>query len=163
VLDPEISITGSNDDASRLPRKYIGTYRSTIDISSGNLYLGPSVLFENQNKFYEVNAGLEVYFRLKSQHDAIPLSIGVYNRFSFIEKNSETGNQQINTSAIIVAITHRGNFATGANPLAYNIGVSVDFPYMGLGMQTGGAYELTLGILIPQRKRTNLKCPFEAF
>lgn len=163
VLVPTIAITGSNSDASRLPRKYVATYRANIALSEGAFYLGPAVLFENQNKFYEVNGGMEVYFRLNNKHETIPLSIGVYDRFSFIVKNSETGQQKVNTSAIIMVITHRGNFASSTNALGYNIGVSVDFPYMGLGMQTAGAYELTMGIIIPYKKSDVLKCPFEAF
>jgi len=163
VLEPSISLTGANSDASRLPRKYVATYRGTVSLSDDNFFIGPTVLFENQAKFYEVNGGVDFYFKMKSKHESIPLSIGLYDRFSFITKNSETGEQKINTSAIILAITHRGNFVTGRNTLGYSIGASVDFPYGGLGMQTAGAYEINLGLMIPYKRSNTIKCPFEAF
>jgi type IX secretion system PorP/SprF family membrane protein len=163
VLAPTIAITGSNSDADRLPRKYTATYRSTITLQDDKFYIGPTILFENQAKFYEVNAGMDVYFKLGRKNETIPLSVGIYNRFSFILKNSETGDEKINTSALIVALTHRGNIPTGRNPLGYSVGFSVDFPYMGLGMQTAGAYEINLGLTIPYRKSNKIKCPFEAF
>ena len=161
VLSPNISITGSNSDASRLPRKYTFTYRANIAIGD-NFYIGPTVLFENQGKFYETNAGLDFYMKF-NRSETIPLSIGVYNRFSEVLKNVETGQIKINTSAIVLAVTHRGNFNKGRNAVGYNVGFSVDFPYMGLGMQTAGAYEATLGVVIPYKRSDKLKCPFEVF
>jgi len=163
VLAPVIAITGSNADQDRLPRKYVATYRGNIALQGDNFYIGPTVLFENQNKFYEINAGMDVYFKMGSKQETIPLSLGIYNRFSFILKDEETGQEKINTSAIIVAVTHRGNIPAGLNPLGYSVGFSVDFPYMGLGMQTAGAYEITLGLQIPYKKSNKMKCPFEAF
>ena len=163
VLAPTISITGSNSDASRLPRKYTVTYRGTIAVAGDNFFVGPTILFENQGKFYETNAGIDFYIKFKGKHEAIPLSIGLYNRFSVILKNIQTGQAKINTSAVILAVTHRGNFSNGRNPVGYNVGFSVDFPYMGLGMQTAGAYEATLGVVIPYKRSDKLKCPFEVF
>ncbi|MBL0308784.1 MAG: PorP/SprF family type IX secretion system membrane protein [Bacteroidetes bacterium] len=163
VLRPAISITGSNGDKTKLPRKYVVSYRSTISLRDENFYISPTVLFENQAKFFEVNAGIDFYMKFKSKKELIPLSVGLYNRFSFILKNSITGESKINTSAVILAITHRGSFASSKNALGYSVGVSVDFPYMGLGMQTAGAYEISLGLSIPYRKRNVMKCPFEAF
>jgi type IX secretion system PorP/SprF family membrane protein len=163
VLAPSIALTGSNSDAARLPRKYVATYRSNIALQGDYFYLGPTVLFENQAQFYSVNAGLDFYLRLNSKRETIPLSIGIYNRFSVITKNIETGEQKINTSAVMLEITHKGSFGSGKTALGYSVGFSVDFPYMGLGMQTGGAYELTLGLLIPYKKSDVLKCPFQSF
>lgn len=163
VLKPTISITGSTADGTRLPRKYTFTYRSTIDLQDGNFYISPAVMLENQTKFYEVNGGVDFYMKFKTKRETIPLSIGLYNRFSFILKNSETRQYKINTSAVILSVTHRGNFMNGKYAMGYSIGASVDFPYMGLGMQTAGAYEMTMGVSIPYRKSNKMKCPFEAF
>lgn len=163
VLAPTISLTGSTLDQARLPRKYTFTWRSNIALMDNNFYFGPSILLENQAKFYEVNAGGEFYMKMHSKQETIPLSIGLYDRFSFIVRNSETGQEKINTSAIILSITHRGTFINGRDALAYSIGFSVDFPYMGLGMQTAGAYEINLGILLPYKKGNVMKCPFSSF
>jgi len=163
VLAPSISITGSASDASRLPRKYVATYRANIAVLKDNFYIGPTILFENQGKFYAVNGGLDFYMRLNKKRESIPLSVGVYNRFSFILKDNQKNKGKINTSAIILAINHRGNFAPGKYSVGYYCGFSVDFPYMGLGMQTAGAYEITAGIIIPYKKRDVLTCPFEAY
>lgn len=162
VLSPSIALSGSNSDAAKLPRRYMATYRSNIALGN-NFFIGPNILFENQAKFYALNAGIDFYLKLGNHRDIIPLSIGLYNRFSAITKNTETGNQKVNTSAIVLVLTHRGYFANGKNALGYYIGASVDFPYLGLGMQTAGAYEITMGIIIPYRKSNVLKCPFEAF
>lgn len=164
VLAPTISITGSASDASRLPRKYVATYRSNIAVLKDNFYIGPTILFENQGRFFAVNGGLDFYVRFKHRkNESIPLSVGVYNRFSFILKDVRNNRNKINTSAIILSVTHRGNFASGKYATGYSVGFSVDFPYMGLGMQTAGAYEITAGITIPYKKRDVLTCPFEAY
>lgn len=161
VLSPNISITGSQSDATRLPRKYVGTYRANIELSDNKFYIGPTILFENQAKFYETTAGIDFYMRLNKKFESIPLSIGIYNRFSEVLKNTETGQGKINTSAIVLALTHKGNIVNGKYPLGYSAGFSVDFPYMGLGMQTAGAYELTLGLAIPYQRSDVMKCFYE--
>jgi type IX secretion system PorP/SprF family membrane protein len=161
VLSPNISITGSNSDATRLPRKYTATYRANIALSEDRFYIGPTILFENQAKFYETNVGLDFYMRLNRKYESVPLSVGVYNRFSEIWKNTETGQKKINTSAVILSITHKGTIVSGKYPLGYSAGFSVDFPYMGLGMQTAGAYELTIGMTIPYQHADVMKCFFE--
>jgi type IX secretion system PorP/SprF family membrane protein len=163
VLAPNIAITGSTADDARLPRKYTATWRSTVSVADDQFFIGPSVLFENQAKFYEMNAGLDFYMKMRSRREAIPLSIGIYNRFSVVEQYFETGKTKINTNAIILSVTHRGNFAGGQNAVGYFVGFSADLPYTGLSMQTAGAYELTMGVTIPYRKSNKLKCPFEAF
>ncbi len=161
VLSPSISITGSNTDATKLPRKYVATYRANIALTENKFYIGPTVLFETQGKFYETTAGFDFYFKLNKKTETVPLSIGLYNRFSEITKNQETNQSKINTSALIISATHKGIIPNGANPLAYSIGFSVDLPYMGLGMQTAGAYELTVGLLIPYKKADVMKCFLE--
>ncbi|MBL0309399.1 MAG: PorP/SprF family type IX secretion system membrane protein [Bacteroidetes bacterium] len=163
ILAPSISITGANNDGARLPRKYIATYRSSIAIKEKQFFIGPSVLFENQGKFYAMNVGIDFSLKLKKNQEIMPIGVGIYNRFSVITVNTETNKQKVNTSAIIVSLTHRGTFAQGENPVGYFAGFSVDLPYMGLGMQTAGAYELTLGISIPNRKADIMKCAFETY
>jgi len=128
VLAPNISITGATSDVTRLPRKYVGTYRANIALTENKFYIGPTILFENQGKFYETTAGLDFYMRLNQKYGSIPLSIGIYNRFSEVLKNTETGAGKINTSAIILAVTHKGNIQNGRYPLGYSAGFSVDFP-----------------------------------
>ena len=161
VLTPVISITGSNSDITRLPRKITATYRANIAITENRFYIGPTIMFENQGKFYETLAGLDFYFRMSRKFETVPLSIGIYDRFSEIVKNQITGQPKVNTSALIVSVTHKGNIPNGRNPLGYAVGFSVDFPYMGLGMQTAGSYEITLGLLIPYKKSDVMKCFFE--
>ena len=164
VLAPSISITGSPSDAARLPRKYVATYRSNIAVLRDNFFIGPTILFENQGRFFAVNGGVDFFVRFKNRKtEVIPISVGVYNRFSFILKDVQNNKNKINTSALILSVTHRGNFATGQYAAGYYVGFSVDFPYMGLAMQTAGAYELTAGVTIPYRKRDVLFCPFEAY
>ena len=158
VLVPSIAITGANSDITRLPRKYTATYRAVVALTENKFYLGPTLLFENQGKFIETNAGLEFFFRMSRKVETIPLAIAISNRFSEVLKNTETGKSKINTSAMIVAITHKGIIPNGHYPVSYSAGFSVDFPYMGLGMQTAGAYELTLGCMIPYTKADVMKC-----
>jgi type IX secretion system PorP/SprF family membrane protein len=161
VLSPSIAITGSNADDAHLPRKYVATYRANVAITENKLYIGPTILFENQKKFFETTAGLDFYFKMGKKYETVPLSIGIYNRFSEIIKNQETGQTKINTSAVILAVTHKGNFPNMHNPVGYSVGFSVDFPYMGLGMQNAGAYEVTMGVLIPYKHPDVMKCFFE--
>ena len=158
VLSPNLSITGSNSDITRLPRKYTATYRAVVALTDEKFYIGPTILFESQGKFIETNTGIDFYFKMGRKSETVPLSIGISNRFSEILKNTETGKNKVNTSALIVAVTHKGVIPNGLYPVSYSIGLSVDFPYMGLGMQTAGAYELTLGCMIPYKHNDVMKC-----
>ena len=158
VLSPAIAITGANSDETRLPRKYTGTYRAIVAITDQKFYIGPTVLFENQAKFIETNAGLEFFYKMARKVETIPLSIGIFNRFSEVLKNTETGQAKVNTSALIVSVTHKGVIPNGRYPVSYSAGFSVDLPYLGLGMQTAGAYELTLGCMIPYSHNDVMKC-----
>jgi type IX secretion system PorP/SprF family membrane protein len=161
VLSPFISLTGANSAQTQLPRKYVATYRANVNIFENKLYIGPTILFEKQAQFYATDIGVDFYFKLGKKFETVPFSIGVYNRFSEALKNEETGQTKVNTSAVLVSLTHKGFFPNGNTPIGYSLGFSVDFPYMGLGMQTAGSYELTLGLLIPYKRADVMKCFFE--
>ncbi|MCX6199729.1 MAG: PorP/SprF family type IX secretion system membrane protein [Bacteroidetes bacterium] len=164
ILSPSISLTGSTEDRTRLPQKFIVSYRSTVNLVGGKLFVGPTILFENQGSFfrkqgdfYELNAGLDFFVRPSTKSYVVPLTVSVMNRLSIVQG-------KINTSAIILGITHKGVFGKKSNSPVYYVGAAVDFPYMGLGMQSAGAYELSIGIIIPP-KHTNgySKCPMGTF
>ncbi len=164
ILSPSVALSGSNEDRSRLPRKFMLSYRSTVNLVGGKLFIGPTILFENQGSFfkkeadfYELNAGLDFFIRPSSKSYVVPLSISLMNRLSLVQG-------KINTSAFILGITHKGVLGKKNNAPVYYVGAAVDFPYMGLGMQTAGAYEVTIGIIIPP-KHTNgfSSCPYSTF
>ena len=156
VLAPSISLTGSTEDRTRLPRKFIGSYRSTIGMARGKLFTGPTILFENQRDFFALNAGIDFFIKPQPRSTVIPLSISIMNRLTVIQN-------KINTSSFIVGISHKGKLGNRSDAPIYFIGFAADFPYMGLGMQTAGAYELSIGIIIPRRGSVAIPCPFGAF
>jgi type IX secretion system PorP/SprF family membrane protein len=156
VLAPSISLTGSTEDRTRLPRKYVASYRSTVALARGKLFTGPTILFENQANFFALNTGLDFFIKPSNKTPVVPLTISIMNRLTVIQN-------KINTSAMIVGISHKGRFGTRADAPIYYIGFAADFPYMGLGMQTAGAYELSIGIIIPRRGSMVIPCPFGAF
>jgi type IX secretion system PorP/SprF family membrane protein len=164
ILSPSISLTGSNEDRTRLPQKFTLSYRSSVNLAGGKLFLGPTILFENQGSFfrqqsdfYELNVGVDFFIRPSTKSYVVPLTISLMNRLSVIQ-------DKINTSAIILGITHKGVLGNKNGSPVYYIGAAVDFPYMGLGMQTAGAYEVTLGIIIPPKHSNGFsKCPYNSF
>jgi type IX secretion system PorP/SprF family membrane protein len=156
ILAPSISLSGSTEDRTRLPRKYVVSYRSTVGIAKGKLFAGPTILFENQKNFFELNTGLDFFIKPNANKPVIPLNISVMNRLSIIQN-------KINTSAIIIGLTHKGKLGTRDDSPIYTIGFAVDLPYMGLGMQTAGAYEISVGVIIPRRGSKAIPCPFGAF
>ena len=156
ILAPSISLMGSTEDNIRLPRKYLVSYRSTVDIAKGKLFMGPTLLFENQKKFFELNAGLDFFVKVQKDNRVIPLTLSIMNRITIVQHKT-------NTSAIIVGISHKGILGKKNAPV-YTIGFAADFPYMGLGMQTAGAYELSIGIVIPQKGGNGFsQCPYSTF
>lgn len=156
ILAPAVSLTGSTEDNIRLPRKYLVSYRSTVDIAKGKLFMGPTILFENQKNFFELNTGLDFFLKVGKDSRVIPLALSVMNRLSIVQGKT-------NTSAIIIGISHKGLLGR-KNPPVYTIGFAADFPYMGLGMQTAGAYELSIGIIIPQKGGNGFsQCPYTTF
>src|SRR6185295_11196578 len=108
------------------------------------LYVGPTLLFENQKDFFELNAGLDFFVKPNPDRPVIPLCVSMMNRVSVRQG-------KINTSAIMLGISHRGLLGTKGNAPLYYVGFAADFPYLGLGMQTAGAYEVTIGIIIPPK------------
>lgn len=156
ILAPAVSLSGSTEDQVRLPRKYVIHYRSNVDIYQGRVYTGPVALFEKQGNFYEINIGADIFLRSKQNSGPVPFSISVMNRFSLIQ-------DKINTNAFIVGFTHKGTMGSKM-PVVYYLGAAVDLPYMGLGLQTAGAYEVTLGIILPPKKiNTFSTCPYNTF
>lgn len=164
ILSPSISLTGSNEDKTRLPQKFVLSYRSTVNLAAGRLFAGPSILFENQGSFfrkqsdfYSLNVGLDFFIKPNANSWVVPLTISLINRLSVVQ-------QKINTSAIILGITHKGTLGKSSKAPVYYVGAAVDFPYMGLGMQTAGAYEISIGIIIPPKHSNGFsKCPYNSF
>jgi hypothetical protein len=166
ILMPTISLTGATSENRGLPRKFTLSYRSTVNMASGKLFIGPTILFENQGSsffriknadFYELNTGLDFFIKPNANSWVVPLSLSLGNRMTILQNN-------INTSALIVGISHKGVLGKKTNSPVYYVGVAADFPYMGLSMQTAGAYEISLGIIIPPKHSNGFsKCPYSTF
>jgi len=156
ILSPSISLTNSDAADSKIPRKYVATYRSTVAIDHRRFYLGPTILFENQKEFYELNYGVDWFINPNPAKEIIPLCFSVLNRLWFMKYS-------YNTNALITEVRYK--WAGGKHILVvYNIGFAADFPYTGLAMQTKAAYELSLSIVFPRKGRNNFsKCPYETF
>ena len=166
VLMPSISLTGATDENRALPRKYVVSYRSTVNLVGGKLFIGPTILFENQGSpffriktadFYTLNTGLDFFIRPSTRSWVVPLTVSLMNRMSIVQN-------KINTSSIILGLTHKGSFGGKPSSPVYYVGAAFDFPYLGLGMQSAGAYEFTVGIIFPP-KHTNgfSSCPYSTF
>jgi type IX secretion system PorP/SprF family membrane protein len=144
VLAPNIAISGADNEAATLPRRYVISYRSAIKTTK-QFYFGPLLLLELQGKYTSLKAGLDFYFKLNNNKNQIPLLFGLYHR---------TGvHNNLNTRSVIIAIGNRGVLRSGMNNkyTTYALGVSADLTYGGLQMQTFGAYELTFSICIPTK------------
>ena len=147
---------GSSEDATRIPRKFVVSYHSTIKLPNGHFFLAPTVLFEGQQNFYELNAGVEVYYKIKPSQPDIPIGISVMNRLSIQPGVS-------NTNAIIFGVSHKGTFRP-ENPIVYYLSFSAEFPYGGLGTKTDGTYELSLGFVFPKKGNNRFtQCPAGAY
>jgi type IX secretion system PorP/SprF family membrane protein len=166
ILRPNISLTGSTENSRSLPRKFVASYRSTVNIAKGKIYIGPTILFENQGSqftqlknadFYELNTGMDLFIKPNPKSAVIPLTISLMNRCSIIQ-------DKVNTNAIIIGLTHKGLLGTKPSSPVYYVGAAVDLPYMGVGLQTAGAYEVTLGIIFPPKGNNGFsKCPYSSF
>lgn len=156
IIRPSIALSGSKNDAVTLPEKIVVSYRSSIATLSNKFFIGPTILFEKQKRFYTLNTGLNFYIKPKASMAVIPLNFSIMNRFWI-----RPGN--VNTYAAILAFSHKGTFGSKSN-IIYSLGFAVDLPYMGLGMQTAGAYELSLGLIFPQRGNNGFStCPMGTF
>lgn len=144
VLSPNISITGSTAAATRLPRRYIAAYRAAIK-TSNQFFVGPLVVYEHQGKYTSLKAGIDFYFKLKNNKNQIPLLVGIYHHTGLLNN--------MDTRSFIIALGHRGAFSSYFQKryCNYSLGLSADFTYGGLNMQTFGAYELTFGLTIPTK------------
>ena len=153
ILSPNESLTGAQNQQSRLPRKYAITYRSSAGFARHKFYLGPSVLFENQGRFFELNTGVDLFVNPNPGNNVIPLCFSVINRFCVHPDVN-------NTNAIILSARYKGTMGKDRR-IIYNIGFAVDLPYSALAMQTKGAYELSLSVLFPRKGNNNFsKCPY---
>jgi hypothetical protein len=147
---------GPATSETRIPRKYVATYRSSISLVENHFYLGPSVLFEKQNDFYELNTGVDFFIKPNPASAVIPIGFTLMNRLSF-------GQLSLNTNAMIVGLTHKGVLGK-SNNIVYTLGFAADFPYSGLAFSTKGAYEFTLGVVIPSHGKSNYTaCPYGTF
>jgi type IX secretion system PorP/SprF family membrane protein len=156
LLTPSLSLTGSDNAASRLPRKYVGTYRSTVSLAANHLYIGPTILFENQGNYNELNTGLDVFINPNPDAKVVPLCISVMNRLA-----AQQGSG--NTNSIIGSVMYKGVMGKQMQ-VVYNIGFAADFQYSGLYMQTKGAYELSVSAIIPPKGNNGFsKCPYETY
>jgi type IX secretion system PorP/SprF family membrane protein len=156
ILSPNESLTGDASEESRLPRKYVASYRSTVALAAKHFYIGPTILFENQKQFYELNTGLDLFINPKPGNSVIPLCFSVMNRYS-VNPDIE------NTNAIILSFRYKG-IAGKQSRIIYNIGIAADLPYSGLGMQTKGAYEVSLGVIFPRKGNDHFSvCPFQVY
>ena len=156
ILSPNESITGNATAASHLPRKYVVTYRSTVGLGSKRFFVGPTVLFENQGNFYQLNTGFDIFINPKPLNVVMPLCFSVMNRLSVNPNVS-------NTNAIILSARYKGIMGK-ATKVIYNIGFAADLPYSGLAMQTKGSYEISLSVVFPRKGNDNFsKCPYSAY
>jgi type IX secretion system PorP/SprF family membrane protein len=139
---------------SLLPRKYSfhsgyripirsTTYRKDFTHTFKERYLLPTVHFKKQGPFEQLDLGA-YYF-------AEPYMLGVWYR----GLPYQTINNQSNRDAIVIMLGL--NLITGLN-----VGYSFDFTLSALGIQSGGAHEISLSILLKDRNRSNAKDRFSA-
>ena len=156
ILSPNESLTGGATAQSRLPRKYVASYRSSAALAGKHFFIGPTILFEKQHLFYELNTGVDVFINPKPSNAIIPLCFSVMNRMSV------NGNIS-NTNAVILSLRYKGSVGK-QNKVVYNIGFAADLPYSGLAMQTKGAYEISVGVIFPRKGNDNFSvCPYQVY
>ncbi len=156
ILSPSISMTGSSNSSSRLPRKYVASYRTTVNLSKNKVFAGSTIVFENQQDFYHINTGIDLYYNPTGAATVIPFWISVMNRLSIAPSLG-------NTNALIASIQYKWLMGKKTKA-AYYIAFSADLPYSGLALNTKGAYELSLGIIIPNKGQSQYsRCPHGTF
>jgi len=156
IVSPNESFTGADNISSRVPRKYVVTYRSTAAVDGKRFFIGPTVLFENQALFYELNTGIDLFINPRPSNAVIPLCFSVMNRLAV---NPDIAN----TNAIILAFRYKGTAGKNSKVI-YNIGFAADLPYSGLAMQTRGAYEISLNVIFPRTHGDNFSvCPYQVY
>ncbi len=156
ILNPSISMTGASNSDSRLPRKYVASYRTTVNLSKNKVFTGGTILFEKQQDFYQLNTGIDIYYNPSGGATVIPFWISIMNRLSI---SPGLGN----TNALIGSLRYKWLMGKKAKA-AYYVGFSADLPYSGLALKTKGAYELSLGIIMPRKGQTSYsRCPHGTF
>lgn len=146
------------DGVSRLPTKYSvhtgyrfslgsGGYRRDFTHMMKQRYFVPTLNYKRQGPFEQLDLGAYVYME--------PLVFGLWYR-GLPYKPVE---QQSNRDAIVLMV--------GMNlPTGLNIGYSFDYTVSQLGIQSGGAHEISISYLIPSSNQgkprsrdTILPCP----
>jgi type IX secretion system PorP/SprF family membrane protein len=137
------------NDVSRLPAKYslhagyrislgTGGYRSDFTHTFKERYLVPTVNYKRQGPFEQLDVGAYIY--------AEPIVLGVWYRglpYRPVENQS-------NRDAIVMMV--------GVNlPSGLNVGYSFDYTVSQLGIQSGGAHEISLSVLLADRNRNKLR------
>lgn len=147
IVASPLALSGSNDISKKTPTKYTASYRTKFAAVQKQLYTGVTILFEKQANFYELNTGFDIYLGLGKKSGITPLILSIAHRTSIMQIKK-------NTKMFIVGIGHEGYFKRVNQPILYYLGFAADIPYGGLNYQTFGAYELSLGISISKRNRS---------
>ncbi len=146
------------DGVSRLPTKFsvhtgyrfslgTGSYRRDFTHTYKERYFVPTINYKRQGPFEQLDVGAYVYME--------PIVFGLWYR-GLPYKPVE---QQSNRDAIVLMI--------GLNlPSGLNIGYSFDYTVSQLGIQSGGAHEISISFLLadknpgqPKGRDTILPCP----
>lgn len=125
----------------------INNYRRDFTHLQKEYYIVPTVHYQNQGPFEQLDIGTYAYLE--------PLTIGLWYRglpFRPVE-------QQSNRDAVVMMV--------GVNlPSGFSFGYSFDYTVSRLGIQTGGAHEISVSLLLGDRnvprkkgKETILPCP----
>ncbi|UJP65450.1 PorP/SprF family type IX secretion system membrane protein [Mongoliitalea daihaiensis] len=137
------------DGVSRLPAKYslhagyrislgTGGYRSDFTHTFKERYIVPTVNYKRQGPFEQLDVGAYLY--------AEPIVLGLWYRglpYRPIENQS-------NRDAIVMMV--------GVNlPSGLNVGYSFDYTVSQLGIQSGGAHEISISVLLADRNRNKLR------
>jgi len=143
---------------SMLPRKYsihtgykiplgYGGYRKDLTHTFKERYFVPTLNYKRQGPFEQLDLGSYLYME--------PLVIGLWYRglpFKPVE-------QQSNRDALVLMLGFQ-------LPTGLNVGYSFDYTVSKLGIQSGGAHELSLSFILPTRnpgrpniRETLLPCP----
>ncbi|PRY85442.1 PorP/SprF family type IX secretion system membrane protein [Mongoliibacter ruber] len=137
------------DGVSRLPAKYSvhtgyrialasGGYRRDFTHMARQRYIVPTLNYKRQGPFEQLDIGAYLYTE--------PLMIGLWYRglpYRPIEN-------QLNRDALVVMV--------GVNlPTGMNVGYSFDYTVSQLGMQSGGAHEVSLSFLLADKNKGKLR------
>ncbi len=145
LVRSSVALSRSNEPGTRVPIKFGGSYRTKFVVVQKQLYMGLTMLFQNQAKFYDLNTAFDIYLGL-GKKDATPLIITLAHRTSVSQIKK-------NTKAFVAGLGHEGYISKSRSTILYYIGFAADIPYDGLSFQSMGAYEISLGISIPKRKQ----------